>query len=179
MHSPYGDGLEAVTNGNEVVRVPQVVLLLRHQLRSTTVSQIRSNKATHWTPAVGSALDPAPQNKANPTSNRSARTESIRGGARGKRTLTEPGPLRTRSRWTIFIAAYAGERPRARLCVGGLRAWRPGAGESRRAARGWESLFRNYLTADMVTKSIARSYGWLSLRSLSLYRDPRPIRYQE
>jgi len=78
MYSPNGDGLEVVTDSNEVVRVPQVVLLLRHQLRTTTVSRISSNQATHGTPAVGSALAPAPtpENKANPTSNRSARTES-------------------------------------------------------------------------------------------------------
>jgi len=41
--------------------------------------------------------------------------------------------LRTRLRWTSFIAAGEGERPRARLCVdGGGR----GGGESRRNGEG-------------------------------------------
>lgn len=169
MHSPNGDGLEAVTNGNEVVRVPQVVLLLRHHLRSTTVSLIRSNKATHWIPAVGSALDPDPRTRQTQQAT-GVLAQRAQGEGREVR-----GPWRSQARCERGRGGRSSSpRTQGRGLARGFASAGCGRGGlagvnrgGRRAARGWKSLFRNYLTADMVTRSIARSYGWLSLRSLS------------
>lgn len=50
-NSPDSDGLETVPDGDEIVRVPQVVLLLGQQLRNHTNELVSSR--THRTPPGG------------------------------------------------------------------------------------------------------------------------------